>query len=106
MIKKILKSFTFYFLLLSLAIIYMNYIGQDSHEIILIGLNIILNKLASMDAARDFMNSGPMINSKTVGGGTCLYWYLAHFISFAFYGLILDGIKAALNKGSKKVFGR
>ena len=63
--KNIFKSFTFYFMLLSVLLIYNQYIGYDSKNIILIGLNPMLNILMNMDSFRELVNSGPFIDSNT-----------------------------------------
>ncbi|MTI64976.1 MAG: hypothetical protein FH753_00040 [Firmicutes bacterium] len=100
--KRVFKSFTFYFLLLSLIIIYINLIGRDSKNILLIYFNPLLNELAHIDSLRDFLNSGPPINSNSFSMGTTLFWYIGNFITCIFYGLFLDGIKLSLKKLSEK----
>ncbi|MCG8502813.1 MAG: hypothetical protein MJB12_20700, partial [Firmicutes bacterium] len=85
--KNIFKSFTFYFMLLSVLLIYNQYIGYDSKNIILIGLNPMLNILMNMDSFRELVNSGPFIDSNTLLGKTSIYLYISHFITFLIYGL-------------------
>lgn len=48
--KKIIKSFTFWFFLIALFEIYMHQIGQDSKSIVLIGLNPILSIISRVDS--------------------------------------------------------
>lgn len=98
MLKRVLKSFTFYFLLVSLLIIYMHYIGQDSKSIVLIGLNPILNSLANTSFADNILDSGIQIPCNTIMGTISIYWYLAHFISFALFGVILDILKLIIKR--------
>lgn len=44
--KKIMKSFTFWCLIISVIEIFMHQIGQDSKSIVLIGFNPLLNMIA------------------------------------------------------------
>ncbi len=67
--KKMIESFTFWFIVLSLLEILMHQIGHDSKGIVLIGLTPILNALAKGDAANEFMDSGFQVACKTVGPG-------------------------------------
>lgn len=96
--KKALGSFTFCCMLLSLFIIYANYEGQDTCNIVLVHLNLILNKLNNSDFARHILNSGPRVNSNTICESISIYWYFAHFISFIIYGMFIDCIKLAIKK--------
>lgn len=86
--KKIFKSFTFWFLILSILIIFLHQIGQDSKSIILIGFNPLLRLLPN-----EFMNSGPVVSCNTISGNISIYWYIASIISFIIYGGLLDLIK-------------
>lgn len=90
MIKKLIKSFTFSFMIMSILIIYLERSGQDSKHIIMIQLNIVLSSLYNSDAFMNFINDGPLIKSKTILGETPIYLYIAHFFSFAVYGLFID----------------
>lgn len=96
--KKILKSFTFYFMLMSLFMIYMQYVGYDSKNIILIHLNPILSKLQYTDFAESVLNSGKLVNCRTISGSISIYWYIAHFITFIIYGMIFDFIKTIIKR--------
>lgn len=96
--KKIFKSFTFYFMLASILIIYMHYIGRDSKSILLIYLNPILNSLTYSTFADNVLNTGIQISCNTLLGKIYINWYIAHFITFTFFGLILDGLKSLLTK--------
>ena len=101
MIKRVFKSFTFYFLLVSLLIIYMHYIGQDSKSIVLIGLNPILNSLANTSFAHNILDSGFQVSCNTIMGTISIYWYLAHFITFGLFGVILDSLKLIIKRLDK-----
>ncbi|ROR29304.1 hypothetical protein EDD66_103240 [Mobilisporobacter senegalensis] len=93
MIKKIIKSFTFWFVIISLLMIYMHYEGRDSKSIVLIYFNPILLRLSRMDFTRDFMNSGPLIACNTILGNISIYWYIGHIISAIIYGGIFDAFR-------------
>lgn len=98
MIKKIFRSFTFYFLLASILIIYTHYRGQDSYGIVLFQLNPILYNLIHTEFANNYIKTGPKIASDSLQGDISIFWYACHFISFALYGLILDSIKFGIKK--------
>lgn len=100
--KKIFKSFTFYFVLLSIVAIYMHQIGQDSKSIILISFNPLLNMLASSDTACVFMNSGFEVPCDTIMGSISIYWYIGCVVSMTLYGVILDTIKFIFKRAYKK----
>lgn len=88
--KKILRSFTFYFMLLSVFIVYSHYIGQDSHGIVLFELNPILAKLRYSNFADNMIKNGPIISCGSLMGCISIYWYIAHLITFTLYGLAID----------------
>lgn len=91
--KKIIKSATFWFFILSLLTILNQQLGFDSHSIMLIWFNPILNFISKSNLA-DFMNSGPQIPCKNLlYGDVSLYWYIGCIISFLIYGIIIDGIR-------------
>lgn len=100
MVKKVLKtvftSFTFYFILLSLLIIYGHYTGSDPKSLVLIWSNALLNGIRYTDFAEHVIKAGPMIKVDTISGEISLYWYIAHLISFILYGAVLDGLKALI----------
>lgn len=91
--KKVFKSFTFWFVLLAISEIYMNQIGRDSKNIVLIYLNPVLRMLSHSDATSAFMNSGLQVPSRTISGNISIYWYIGSVITFIIYGIIFDGIK-------------
>lgn len=86
--KKITHTFTFWFFILSLFIIFMNIIGQDAKNLILIGFNPLLNRLPY-----DMMNNGIQIPNHSISGSISIYWYLASIISMCLYGLFLDFLR-------------
>jgi hypothetical protein len=102
MIKKVFRSFTVLFLILSLLIIYTHYIGGDSHGIVLFELNPIMNYLRYTDFANNYIKTGPKIASGSLQGDISVLWYAVHFISFALYGFILDLIRFGIKKYSNR----
>lgn len=96
--KKIIKSFTFWFILIALFEIYMHQIGQDSKSIVLIGLNPILSAISHNDSFFNFMNSGAQVSCRNIMGSISVYWYLASLISFLVYGATLDVVGAIISK--------
>ncbi len=96
--KKILKSFTFYFIIISFLIIYQHQIGRDSKSIVLISFNPILVAISRSDVGLEFMNSGMQIPSRTMLGSISVFWYIGSVITFIIYGLIFDTIKYFLKK--------
>ncbi|MHC1747251.1 MAG: hypothetical protein AB9856_02535 [Cellulosilyticaceae bacterium] len=94
--KKLFKSFTFWFVILAILEIYMHQIGQDSKNIVLIYLNPILRIISRSDVGSAFMHSGWQISSKTIMGYISVYWYIGSIVTFIIYGLILDGCRCLL----------
>lgn len=82
--NKIFKNFAFWFLIIGLIVNIINLIGQDDKNIILIGLNPILNIFSGNANIREFMNSWAYL------------WNLASMLTNIFYGLILDFIRMNL----------
>lgn len=91
--KKLIKSFTFWFIILAILEIYMHQVGQDSKNIMLIYMNPILKIMSYSDVGSEFMNSGLQIPAKTIMGHISIYWYMGSIITFMIYGLILDGFR-------------
>ncbi len=94
--KKALKSFTLWFVLLAVFEIYMHQIGQDSKSIVLIYLNPLLRMISRSDVASAFMNSGMKVSSGTIIGHISIYWYIGSIVTFIIYGLTLDGFRYLL----------
>ncbi|WP_270565869.1 hypothetical protein [Clostridium beijerinckii] len=96
--KKVLGSFIFWFGIISLLIIYMNYRGQDEKNIALIGLNPILLEIVYIEPFRTWLNSGIVMRYFLGEPAATLNIYLAHLLTFIFYGLIFDLIKHGIRK--------
>jgi len=96
--RKVLGSFIFWFGIISLLIIYMNYRGQDEKNIALIGLNPILFKIVYIEPFRTWLNSGTVMRYFLGEPSATLNIYLAHLLTFLFYGLIIDLIKHGIKK--------
>lgn len=91
--KKIIKYFTFWFILIALFQIIMHQIGQDSKSIVLIGLNPILSFISSNDSLLEVMNAGRQVPCRTITESISIYWYIASVISFVIYGVIISKVK-------------
>lgn len=96
--KKIFKSFAFWFVILAVWEIYMHQVGQDSKSIVLIYLNPVLRIMSRSDILSAFMNSGPQVASRTISGSISIYWYIGSIVTFIVYGLILDGFRYFLRR--------
>lgn len=76
----------------------MHQIGQDSKNIVLIGLNPILNIISNSEGVvYDFMQSGLLISCDTIVGYISLYWYIGCILTFLIYGIILDSIRCSIH---------
>ena len=84
--KKIIKSFTFWFALLGIIVVILNLLKLDDMNIIMIGLNPILNIFSSLKLCRDLINSVPYL------------WQILSIITMVGYGLIIDGIRKLIKK--------
>lgn len=84
--KKIYKTFTFYFVIIGIIIVMLNILGQDDMNILMIGLNPLLNLLDNNKAICDVMNSSRYL------------WHIASIVTNILYGLILDFIKVKRKK--------
>ena len=101
-LKKLLKSFTFWFVIISLLGIYMHQTGGDSKSIVLKYCNPILRFLTNWDKANEFMSTGFKVACKTIGARSIsIYWYIGSVLTWAFYGAVLDFVKYLIKK--KKV---
>ena len=79
--KKTYKTFTFYFVIIGVIILLINVLGFDDMNILMIGLNPLLNLLDNSKTICDFMNSGNYL------------WHIASIITNIIYGLVLDFIR-------------
>lgn len=76
----------------------MHQIGQDSKNIVLIGLNPILNIISNSEGVvYDFMQSGLLISCNTIVGHISIYWYIGCILTFLIYGIILDCIRCSIH---------
>ena len=82
---KIVKSFTFWFVILGIVGIVLNLIGADDIRLF-IGLNPILNVLSGSATCCDYINTIPYL------------WQILSIVTMIGYGLILDGIKILIKK--------
>ena len=81
----IVKTFTFWFVIVSIIGIVLNLTGVDDINLV-IGLNPLLNFFSSTKSARDAINSVPYL------------WHILSVISMAGYGLIIDAIRLSFKK--------
>ena len=82
--KKIIKSFTFWFAIIGIIGIILNLVGFDDISLF-IGLNPILNALSSSKAC-NVINSIPYL------------WYILSMITMIGYGLVIDALKNLIRK--------
>jgi len=88
LMKKFYKTFTFYFIIISVIIVTLNILGQDDMNIFMIGLNPLLNLLDNSKVICDFMNSSNYL------------WHIASIITNIIYGLVLDFIRIRIKKSN------
>lgn len=79
--KKLIKKFLFWFVLMGVIVNVISITGNDDKNIILIGLNPLLNLLESNDTIREF--------TKSIG---FYVWNILSMLSFIIHGLLLDSI--------------
>ena len=83
--KKMLFSFTFWFVIVGIIGITLNLTGVDDIRLF-IGLNPMLNILSSSKKCCDYINTVPYL------------WHILSIVTMTGYGLILDGIKVMIKK--------
>lgn len=86
--KNFYKTFTFYFIIISVIIVVLNILGQDDMNILMIGLNPLLNLLDNSQVVCDFMNSGNYL------------WHIASIITNIIYGIVLDFIRIRIKRSN------
>lgn len=79
--KKLIKKFLFWFVLMGVIVNVISITGNDDKNIILIGLNPLLNLLESNGTIREFIKSNGFY-----------LWNILSMLSFIIYGLLLDFI--------------
>ena len=83
--KRILKTATFWFVVVGILGIILNLTGIDDINLF-IGFNPILNAFSSSKACRDTINSVPYL------------WHVLSIITMAGYGFLIDLIRKATKK--------
>ena len=96
--KKTLGAFILGFEIISLLIIAMNYAGYDDKCIILIGLNPILCEIIYIEPFRTWLLSGFVMRHYLGQPSATINIYLAHLLTFLFYGFIFGLIKYGIEK--------
>ena len=81
----LIKTFTFWFVIVAIVGIILNLTGIDDIGLF-IGFNPLLNFFSSTKSARDAINSIPYL------------WHILSVISMAGYGLIIDAIRLSFKK--------
>ena len=83
--KRMLKSFTFWFAVIGFVGIVLNLVGIDDINLF-IGFNPILNILSSSEVC-NVINTVPYL------------WYILSIVTMICYGLVIDGIRVWVKKG-------
>ena len=76
-----LKSFTLWYILLGVTIVFLNLRGQYSKWIMMLHLNPVLVFLYGMEDCREYIGSIPGL------------WHFLSIATMTGYGLLLDGCK-------------
>ena len=88
--KKLFKSFTFWFAVASVLIILLNVIGQDSKNIVLTLSNYPLYMILQKAG---FKLYDPNAIDHTFFISQMFSWFVWHFVSYLCYGFIIDLIR-------------
>ena len=83
--KKITKTFTFWFLIIGLVVITLNLLNMDDLNLLMIGLNPILNMLSSSKLC-GYIADVPYL------------WHILSLITVIGYGVIIDLIRKMVKK--------
>ena len=83
--KKFVKSFTFWFSIAGIAVVIFNLLNLDDMNIVMIGLNPVLNILSSSDLCSAIADV-PYL------------WHILALVTMAGYGLLIDGIRKLIRK--------
>ena len=87
--KKVMKSFTFWFIILGVVVAIFNILKFDDMNILMIGLNPILNLLSSSEICANI-------------AAIPYLWHILSLVTMAVYGLALDGIKYLIKPEERK----
>ncbi|TKH44204.1 hypothetical protein C1I60_12805 [Paenibacillus terrae] len=98
------KKATFWFSVISILICLNNYLGNDDKNVLLIGLNPLLNSIVYTEPFRhwifDFDSAKLAIDSVTIK--VQFPTYIIHFISFFLTGLIIDFLRRLVGRKVKR----
>ena len=92
-VKKLLTSFTFWLFLIGIAVVIFHASGQDDKGILMYGFNPVLGRMASNWKVRRLMDTVPY------------GWYIASLLTHIGFGLLLDLLKAGIQKIKKQQAG-
>ena len=84
--KEAFHSFTFWFALLGILIVWYNLKGLDDKNILMIGFNPVLLLLYENLDLRPFFSG---------------LWHFLSLFTMSFYGFVLDGLKARINSNNQ-----
>lgn len=107
--KKILKSFTFWLLLIAVLVIIMHQMGRDSLSIMLIWFNPVLNMIADNrdGVIFNFVESGPWVPCNILfESEISIYWYIGSVLTYAILGVVLDCIRWGVRRLYKKLWSQ
>lgn len=90
--KKIIKSFSFWFAIISIVIILVDLLGILNMEYLLTTFNPLIENTIYREPFRSYMlNNGPTIDL-----------YSINFLTYLLYGLIIDGVEWSIKVIVKK----
>ena len=88
MVQRILKSFTFWFVIAGVGLVLYNLSGQDNKSIIMVGLNPLLSILSHSDYCLT-ISEIPYL------------WHLLSFLTMTLYGIFFDLLACIIRTKSK-----
>lgn len=98
------KKATFWFSVISILICLNNYLRNDDKNILLIGLNPLLNSIVYTEPFRhwifDFDSTKLAVDSATIR--VQFPAYIIHFVSFFLTGVIIDFLIRLINRKVKR----
>ena len=84
--KKLVKSWALWFILLGIAVLIYNLTGRDDKNIVMIGLNPLLSTVFNTSEFCIAAEQYPYV------------WHVLSMLSMVMYGLVLDGVMYAWKK--------